>query len=555
MGKRKNQLTKAEASKIFERLKKKAQPSERLKKYVHNTLLSEHHYMFQFKEGKHRFGYCTACGKTFDLEIKNMRTVTAHDENRLYARHGEKVCCPECGRTVTKRYAGYPQKKVYAMAGECTVDKNGALILYTYCFTYAYERNIRAQQEWTVEQICYFDLHKYFQLLYSSWYGNHVYVGDRYSNSLYFTEKEEVNKVLSYNGSYYEGFHIIGFKEALEKSNLKYSCADILLKKETPYGLPFQLVSYLKFYCAYPVITEKLVKEGHDNILMRYINDSRSTSGIFNFHAQTVPEFFKINKESYRFLRDLSVQPVNEHQLRALQFMNEKNISLTKDNYDFVSAALNYKFELAIMLKFKSFKKCVSYAKKQSMLCGCAYSFATNIVHNFFMTYSDYISLGKKLNYDFASESVVFPQNVNQAHQEQIGFQERQKLEEEKKKYKNFAKRLKRLKKKYTFSNGEFMIRPAENAVELLAEGNELHHCVYSCYRNRYFSGDTDILFIRKCEEPDKPFYTLEYNNGHIVQCRTYFNEERTPEIAAFLDEWKTFMKSKKSKHTKQEAA
>lgn len=326
-----------------------------------------------------------------------------------------------------------------------------------------------------------------------------------------------------------------------------------MLKKETPYGLPFQLVSYLKFYCAYPVITEKLVKEGHGDILMRYINGR--ARGIFNFHALTVPEFFKINKESYRFLRNLSVQPVNEYQLRALQFMNKKNIPLTKDNYDFVSAALNYEFELALMLKFKSFKKCVSYAKKQSMLCGCAYSFVTNITHNFFMTYSDYISLGKKLNYDFKSESVVFPQNVNQAHQEQIGFQERQKLEEEKKKYKNFAKRLKRLKKKYTFSNGEFMIRPAENAVELLAEGNELHHCVYSCYRNRYFGGDTDILFIRKCEEPDKPFYTLEYKNGHIVQCRTYFNEERTPEITAFLDEWETFMKSKKSKHIKQEAA
>ncbi len=289
MGKRKNQLTKAEASKNFERLKKKAQPSERLKNYVHNTLLSEHHYMFQFKEGKHRFGYCTACGKTFDLEIKNMRTVTAHDENRLYARHGEKVCCPECGRTVTKRYAGYPQKKVYAMAGECKVDKSGALILYTYCFTYAYERNIRAQQEWTLEQICYFDLHKYFQLLYSAWYENHVYMGDRYSNGLYFTEKEEVNETLSYDKSFYEGFHIIGFKEALEKSNLKYSCADILLKKETSYGLPFQLVSYLKFYCAYPVITEKLVKEGHDDILIKYINGR--ARGIFNFHALTVSEF------------------------------------------------------------------------------------------------------------------------------------------------------------------------------------------------------------------------------------------------------------------------
>lgn len=119
MGNKKNQLAKKEADKIFQRLKKKARPSERLKKYVHNTLLADHHYMFQFKEYRKRFGYCTACGKNFDLETKNMRTVTPDDVTRLYAKHGEEVLCPVCGRTVTKRYAGYPHKKVYAMAGEC----------------------------------------------------------------------------------------------------------------------------------------------------------------------------------------------------------------------------------------------------------------------------------------------------------------------------------------------------------------------------------------------------------------------------------------------------
>lgn len=547
MGNKKNQLAKKEADKIFQRLKKKARPSERLKKYVHNTLLADHHYMFQFKEYRKRFGYCTACGKNFDLETKNMRTVTPDDVTRLYAKHGEEVLCPVCGRTVTKRYAGYPHKKVYAMAGECRAEKNGALVIYTYTFSYDYNSSFRAKQEWCLEQIFYFDIHKYFQLLYG--YEVRTYTGDKYSNTLNFTDAHSVIDIFGYSKCFEEGFHLIGFKEALDKSNLKYSCADRLLKLNTP----FQLVSYLKFYCSYPVITERLVKEGHADILMSYINGA--ASGLFKFNKQTVPEFFGLDKEYYNFLRGRSVQPVNSFNLCALQFMKRNGIPASEEYFDFVSVALNYKKELDLMLKFRNFRKCVSYAKKQSLLCGCAYSYTVNVTHNFFMTYSDYISEGKKLNYDFTSESVVFPQNVSIAHQEQIEFERQQELEEEKRKYKNFEKRLKRLKKKYTFSDGKFLIRPAENSDELLIEGNELHHCVYSCYKDRYMEGDTDILFIRNCQEPDKPFYTLEYKNGNIVQCRTYHNKERTPEVANFLDKWKSFLKSNKTNTKKREVA
>lgn len=547
MGNRKNQLTQKEADKIFQRLKKKAQPSEKLKKYVHNTLLADHHYMFQFKAGRQRFGHCSACGSDFNLETKTMRTVTPDDEIRLCAKHGEKVCCPVCGRTVTKWYAGYPHKKIYAMAGECRVEKNGVLVIYTYTFSYDYNRSFRAKQEWCLEQICYFDIHRYFQLLYG--YGVRVYTGDKYSNDLNFTATQSAMNIFNYSPCFKEGFHLIGFKETLEKSNLKYSCADVLMGRSDT----FQLASYLKFYCSYPVITERLVKEGHAGILMSYINGG--ASGLFKFNKQTVPEFFGLDKVYYNFLRGLSVQPVNSSQLRTLQFMKRNEIPVSKEYFDFVSAALNYKKELDLMLKFRSFRKCVSYAKKQSLLCGCAYSYATNVTHNFFMTYRDYVSAGKRLNYDFTSESVVFPQNISIAHQEQIEFGRQQKREEEKRKYKNFEKRLKRLRKKYTFSDGKLLIRPAESSDELLAEGNELHHCVYSCYKDRYMKGDTDILFIRNCQEPDKPFYTLEFQNGHIIQCRTYHNEERTPEVSAFLADWQSFLKSNKAKHKKREVA
>lgn len=129
---KKNLLTDKEAEKIFERLKKSAKPSERLKKHVHNVLLRDAHILFQYKNGNTRYGYCTGCGNDFVIEIKAMRTYTENDVDVLTAKHNEKVICPCCGRTVTKRYAGYARKDMYANAAEFKVDKTGALIVYVY---------------------------------------------------------------------------------------------------------------------------------------------------------------------------------------------------------------------------------------------------------------------------------------------------------------------------------------------------------------------------------------------------------------------------------------
>ena len=61
-----------------------------------------------------------------------------------------------------------------------------------------------------------------------------------------------------------------------------------------------------------------------------------------------------------------------------------------------------------------------------------------------------------------------------------------------------------------------------------------------------YFTG----IFIRKKSEPDKPFYTLEYNpkTENIVQCRGSHNCGKTPEVEAFVNAWSEYIRNKKKK-------
>ena len=69
------------------------------------------------------------------------------------------------------------------------------------------------------------------------------------------------------------------------------------------------------------------------------------------------------------------------------------------------------------------------------------------------------------------------------------------------------------------------VVKVPESAEELYIEGKKLHNCL-GTYVDRVAEGKSLIFFVRKIEEPDKPFIAMEYSNGKIIQCRYDYNEE-----------------------------
>lgn len=80
---------------------------------------------------------------------------------------------------------------------------------------------------------------------------------------------------------------------------------------------------------------------------------------------------------------------------------------------------------------------------------------------------------------------------------------------------------------------GLILVVPKDGS-ELKREGEALHHCV-GTYIDKVAKGETNIFFVRKEKEPDKPYYTLEFKNNKIVQCRGSHNCGMTPEVEAFV--------------------
>ncbi len=167
-------------------------------------------------------------------------------------------------------------------------------------------------------------------------------------------------------------------------------------------------------------------------------------------------------------------------------------------------------------------------------------------------TYRDYLADCVRLHLDLDDGEVLFPADLEAAHRRTIA---QVKYQENKAAWEKFEKQAKKLEFMAWERDG-LLIRPARTPGELTAEGKTLHHCVGG-YADRMARGETTILFIRKAKEPDTPYYTLEYKDGQVIQCRTTHNAPYTENetVKGFVDAWVEQLERTKKKPKKSAAA
>lgn len=154
----------------------------------------------------------------------------------------------------------------------------------------------------------------------------------------------------------------------------------------------------------------------------------------------------------------------------------------------------------------------------------------------------DYWRIAKDVGSNLSLPDVRFPPRLMAAHDR---VEQMRKWREEAKKAAERAARKVLFDQRYeqlkvwAWELDGILIRPARDETELILEGDKLHHCIGS-YAGRHAKGDTAIFFIRRANDPDKPWFTLEFNEKklEVRQNRGLRNCDRTEEITAFELRW-----------------
>lgn len=342
-----------------------------------------------------------------------------------------------------------------------------------------------------------------------------------------------------YDNAYY--FCPYGIEDVLKGTRMEY--ANIL----EHLGGKENQIKYLMNFAMYPVM-EFLDKAGY-SLLVKQKSDrlSKETRYAIRWQRKKLKECFKFP------LYWLKLKEPEKYSMEDIQRMNvfhEIRPQATQKEVEQVVNTHIHVDDMKILLRYMNMDKLGKYLEKQEEIRG-----KKDFWDSFYETsrmYRDYIEECQTLELDLNDKQVLFPKNLKQAHERtmaQINF-EKNKADQEK-----FQKAVEKMEQ-YTWEWNGLLIRPARQQEELRKEGAELHHCVAG-YCKRIADQKTMVFFIRKTEEPDKPYFTLELQNKKVIQCRTEGQRSygTEPEVFMFVDQWMKRVVNKGGKKKEDSAA
>ncbi len=497
-------------------------------------------YIFYHKTKKNETEcFCTACNRSYTAD------------STLYHKTWE--ICPYCHTTATAAAAGYSQKDKTETINFVIFKKHRTKdIVYAICLN-AGKRYNGDYRNWFNKVRIYgvdfyrqpdleCDLHKIYVFkpgecnVYRRQY---AYLNGKYSYK-YTKIKKKVSR--PFTATMYKPTDTIMLnREVLLKTHLRYYAAVL------PESMENHLVEWLNLCSLYPIteIAAKSESKTIQRIVQNKLCYDMSHRDLVNWKAKKPKDFLKITLNE---LRDFEQSAKVAYSLQTLEVYarhKKKGEKLPFEVCQFEVVLEEYSL-FNLVKNYIDIKKLWEYRRRQQK----------NKTWRGERTYLDYIHHAQMCGYDLTQKNILYPRDIQQAHDDAVANwqivqaeKEKEKAEAEAKKY-GYPERYKKLCKKYAFEYGDLMVVVPAKASDIINEGNILHHCVGS-YTSDHIKGQTTILFLRHISEPDKPYYTIEVNEKekYIVQCHGYMNERKSKkaeEVKAFEKEYAKFIQSPK---------
>lgn len=483
--------------------------TEEIKEFVKNEVFGDSEYLFVTRVNKKNQGYCSKCNNEFYIQ---------------YAHHNEKDICPKCGANLTIKLSGYGRKSCRNEACFYYFEKSiidpDVIVCKGYYVTKDYTLDYKKTKE--IYELCaiYIFGDKESIMLKSNW----GYSWEKRSSIFDFNQGWLAPKMC------YCSYESI--KKAIKGTRFEYIPYEIFQGH-------YSIVKLFKEYAKYPWI-EQISKIGFEDI----VKDKLEGHHMYNCLNYKGKDIYKILKLSRRDVKDIkeSGEYISPLFLSLYQLQIKDKSRLTPSEIKYMEHYYGYNYgKLKNILKYTTMKKALRYMKKQHEKYKKNFYSRDSVV----TTWSDYIDDCVNLGMDLGAENVLYPKDVHTAHQNTI---KQIKIKENREHDLKIQNRLKTLQK-YCFQYKNLIIRPAASTKELIDEGAALSHCVATHYIKGYVEGSTDLLVIRKENEPNKPYYTVEVKNNIIRQIHGKNNCLPNEEIEEFIEAFKREkLNNKKSK-------
>ena len=292
---------------------------------------------------------------------------------------------------------------------------------------------------------------------------------------------------------------------------------------------PMQALPFLRAFLKHPRL-EHLAKVGFWNIVSNLA---------YGYHPDCLDEtrnrthqILKVAAEDVQFLKELEVD------IPTLKIFRE--YAGLKDRRQLLCWQLeqNVKRDILPILKHITVHKFIRYMDSQfGFLRLRRTSYGTlryKGMQDLVSEYRDYLDMCRKMGYDMKNSFVLFPKDLQKSHDKTA---HRYKQRKDALVKRDFISVYRQLSGQLDFEKDGMKIVYPATPDDVVKEGHALHHCVGS-YTERVAEKECIILFLRKCSEEEKSFYTVEVRNQKAVQVRGKGNCSMTPEVKSFIAAW-----------------
>lgn len=147
--------------------------------------------------------------------------------------------------------------------------------------------------------------------------------------------------------------------------------------------------------------------------------------------------------------------------------------------------------------------------------------------------YFDYLSLAEKCGLDMKDKKVLFPRDLEKAHDklsEEYILIENPEIDKKIKSVSNILSL-------NSYEDDKYVIFPVQSINGLVDESSQMHNCVRSYY-DRVADVKSEVYFMREKNNIDKSFVTVEVRKGKVVQARSKYNGDVSDEVWKVLKKW-----------------
>lgn len=506
--------------------------------WIRETVHHDSFYLiYQPSRKRHNTAYCTHCKSYVDIDQKEMKP-----------RRGKKGTCPRCRTevTFTTPFYNIPVSEQAAMiAQKC----EGGIVFRYFVSWLSYQKSAEVLKP--TEKISRTELCRDF------WFEDgrrEIVEWGKYKSDDYLTWCPEgvASQYWPNIDIGYAHVYTYGLRETLKDTPWKYSGLPEYQDKVGSRAI--SVSNYICRYREHPFL-EYLSKSGMTSMLddllhSRYYGYFNTLCVPINEEGKTPTEIFGISKP---YLRMLIQMNGNTGTLRLLKRCQRDGAipkqdelkrfeELFSDDADLLGKIDRYRINIA---------KYINYLTKQARKHEVPKATRTHwdhprageskkfdlrhFIRNLSRDWNDYTTWLELLHYDLTDEYYLLPPDLRKAHDRVLNIILERK-EAERKAMNELCQTVlsemneSPIRKMHTKS---LIVRIPRNAQDLKDEGIHNHNCV-GTYVDKVARRETLILFIRKAEDPDTTYYTMEYCNGQLVQCRGMHNETAKGEVMAF---------------------